>query len=167
VDESGVHLLLLLRLFGYSRRGKRFSSAKQYLKGRKLNLLSAIGYETGLVAYRITEDNTTTTDFNAFILEQVLPLVPIGGAIVLDNASFHKSAELQVAVELQDRKLLFLPPYSPIFNPIELSYGFLKGQLRKLRAEVTLFNLVPTLQHALHDITPALVQSWYSKCMYC
>jgi len=167
VDESGIHLLLLLRLFGYTRRGKRFSKAKQYLKGKKLNLLSAISYDLGLTAYRITEENTTTTDFNAFILEQVLPLVPIGGAIVLDNASFHKSYELQVAIELQGRQLIFLPPYSPIYNPIELSYSFLKDHLRSLRAEVTANNLVPTLQHALHAITPQLVQSWFKKCMYC
>lgn len=166
VDESGIHLLLLLRVFGYTRRGKRYSKAKQYLKGKKLNLLSAINYNLGLVAYRITDANTTTTDFNSFILEQVLPSVPPEGVIILDNASFHHSDELRAAIELQGRHLLFLPPYSPIYNPIELSYSFVKEKLRQLRAEVNHLNLVPTLQHALHDITPQLVQSWYRKCMY-
>jgi len=155
-----------LRLFGYTRRGKRLPKARQYLRGKKLNLLSAISYNLGLAAYRITDENTTATDFNDFILEQVLPLVPIGGAIILDNASFHKSIELQAAVESQGRFLIFLPAYSPIFNPIELSYGFIKSELRRLRAQVRYTNLVPALEQALHEITPAYVQSWFTKCMY-
>jgi len=166
VDESGIHLLLLLRLFGYTRRGRRYTRARQYLKGKKLNLLSAIDYTTGLVAYRITGDNTTTTDFNAFLIEQVVPRVRVGGAIVLDNASIHHCYELQAAVEMMGRHLIFLPPYSPIYNPIELSYGFIKGQLRKIRAEISPLNLVPALQHTLHSITPTLTQSWFKKCMY-
>lgn len=58
--------------------------------------MSAIGYEEGLVAYRLVLENTTATDFNSFILNELLPNVPVGGVIIMDNASIHKCPELQV-----------------------------------------------------------------------
>jgi len=163
VDESGIHLLLLLRLFGYSKKGKEFRKVQRYLKGKKVNLISAIGYTDGLVAYRLIEENTTTTEFNRFIIDDCLPNVPIGGAIVMDNASIHKCAELKAEIELLGRHLIFLPPYSPIYNPIELSFGFIKGTLQKIRATVTDENLIPTICEALRQMTPEMVQSWFDK----
>lgn len=71
-----------------------------------------------------------TIDFNAFITECILPKIPLGAVIVLDNAAFHKSTILEGFVEIYGRYLLFLPPYSPDLNPIEISYGWLKKQLK-------------------------------------
>lgn len=64
------------------------------------------------------------------------------------------------------RFLLFLPAYSPIYNPIELSYGFLKGKLKKMGVRVEEKQLLPAIAEALQEITPALVQGWFSKCNY-
>jgi len=166
VDESGIHLLLLLRLFGYARKGTKFSNVRRYLKGLKLNLLSAVSFNGGLVAFRVIDENTTTTDFNRFILDDLLPNVPVGGVIVLDNASIHKCLELKAEVEMLGRHLIFLPPYSPTFNPIELSFGFIKGKLQQFRSQITDENLIPTLCYALYQITPDLVQKWFEKCSY-
>jgi transposase len=49
---------------------------------------------------------------------------------VLDNAAFHKAVQLEALVEMMGCKLLWLPPYSPDLNPIEISYGWMKKQIK-------------------------------------
>ena len=90
MDESGVHLLLLFRAYGYERKGRCLPHLRQYLKGEKLNLLLAIKHDR-ITAFHIIKDNTTTADFIDFIVEKVLPNVPVGSVVILDNASIHKS----------------------------------------------------------------------------
>ncbi len=50
----------------------------------------------------------------------------------MDNASFHRAPELQAMIQILGRELLFLPPYSPELNPIELSYSWLKREVKVL-----------------------------------
>ena len=65
----------------------------------------------------------------AYFREMLLPFIPSGGVIVLDNASFHHSPELLALVESHGCSLLFLPPYSPDLNPIEHVWAKLKKEL--------------------------------------
>ena len=107
-----------------SRRSKRWSI---------LPVISVDGY----LAWEIYQDSFTQERFNAFIEMYVLPLMqPYSeGApccvLVMDNHSIHHSEEL---VEMCDRKgihLVYLPPYSPDFNPIEQSFAQMKAWMRK------------------------------------
>jgi len=62
--------------------------------------------------------------------ETLLPFLPAGSIIVLDNASFHRSVALRILVEAAGCTLLFLPVYSPDLNPIEHIWATVKRKLR-------------------------------------
>lgn len=104
--------------------------------------------------------------FTLFVEEELLPRLPEGRVLVLDNASIHHSISLQEAVEKAGSQLLFLPPYSPDFNPIELLWGWLKDQVRALaprddqQRRESIFSVSATRppQHAW---------AWFHKCGLC
>ena len=62
--------------------------------------------------------------------KQFLPALPPGAVIVMDNASFHRKAQLIPLAQKYGFRLIFLPPYSPEFNPIENFWAWLKRYLR-------------------------------------
>jgi len=68
-------------------------------------------------------------------VDELLPRLPQGRVLVLDNARIHKSHSLREAVELEGHQLLFLPTYSPDFNPIELVWSWLKNWVRHFAPE--------------------------------
>ena len=70
--------------------------------------------------------------FNAWLQKALLPSLPKGKVLILDNASFHRSEKTKQLVEEFGCKLLFLPPYSPDLNPIEKYWANLKVKIREL-----------------------------------
>jgi transposase len=81
------------------------------------------------------EGTTTATVFEAYYVEQALaPNLRRGQIVVVDNLGAHKGARVRELIEEQDCQLLYLPPYSPDFNPIEEAFSKIKGALRKAGA---------------------------------
>jgi len=155
----------VLHISGYSLKGRKPVKIRRYTNSKKANVLSCIGWE-GLVAHRITAECTKSIDFNSFIMDLVVPNIPIGSRIVLDNASFHQAVELKAAVELLGRKLEFLPPYSPDLNPIEISYGYVKGQMNDYYLSTRFPDLIKSIAFVMDTISGKLTQSWYRRCLY-
>lgn len=165
LDETGVDLNTIKRKYGRASVGKKASTIRKYVRTKRLNLLSCIGWK-GLTGYRIIEDATSSIDFNSFV-NDLLPAIPLGSVLVIDNASFHQAAALQAAVELQGMQLIFLPPYSPDLNPIELSYGWLKSNLRsELELNWRKFDMAAAISLVYSSITDELTQNWFNKCFY-
>jgi len=129
LDETGLDFNSFKRRFGRALVGIKANMVRKYVRTKRANIISCIGWD-GVTGYRAIEDSTTTTDFNSFIID-LLPLLPPSSVLVLDNASFHKSPMLVAIVKSYGHHLLFLPPYSPDLNPIELSYSWLKKKLRE------------------------------------
>lgn len=77
--------------------------------------------------------------FNTWLKEMLIPNLIPGQVLILDNASFHKSAESQKLVEAAGCKILFLPPYSPDLNPIEKYWANMKKKVRELLKGVQTF----------------------------
>ena len=75
--------------------------------------------------------------FEFWFEKQLLPALPPGAVIVMDNASFHRKARLICVAQKYGFRLIFLPPYSPEFNPIEKVWSWLK---RRLRSSLASFN---------------------------
>ena len=82
--------------------------------------------------------------FEAYIKTQLAPWLQPGGVVIADNLSSHKSAVAQALLKAQGNWLLFLPPYSPDLNPIEMAFSKLKAHLRRMKARTsdTLFETV-------------------------
>ncbi len=92
-----------------------------------------------------------------------MPALRPGQVVVLDNLSVHKSAEARAAIEAAGCRLLFLPAYSPDFNPIELAFAKLKQALRRAAAR-TDDALVEAIGAALAAITAAAARAFFAHC---
>ena len=129
VDETGVDSSNFHRRFARAPRGQRGQHIHQYVRNKKYTVLSCIGWN-GVVAFRVILNSAKSADFDSFIIESVLPNIPENSAIILDNATIHKASGLEATVQIFGSELIFLPPYSPDLNPIEISYSHFKRGFR-------------------------------------
>lgn len=86
---------------------------------------------TGLVAPFVLDGPINRDAFQAYVDCVLVPELSPGDIVVMDNLPSHKGAAAREAIEAAGASLLFLPPYSPDFNPIELAFSKLKAMLRK------------------------------------
>lgn len=119
----------------------------------------------GVEAVMEVEGAVNTASFTVY-LEQVLgPGLQPGDVVVLDNLKVHKAAGLAELVEARGARLLYLPPYSPDFTPIELAFSKLKTHLRSAAAR-TREALKTALDAALAWITAEDAHNWFDHCGY-
>jgi transposase len=101
--------------------------------------------------------------FLPWLRDWLLPTVAPGTPIVLDNLSVHRNAAVRTTVEAAGCQLMYLPTYSPDFNPIELAFAKLKPHLRGVAARA-LAPLLDAIGVGLSDITPADCTGSYRHC---
>ena len=87
-----------------------------------------------LVLDRRVGGGTTRARFLAFVVDVLCPALAPGRTVVMDNLWAHKTPEVRAAVEAVGCSVLFVPPYSPDYNPIERLWSKLKGVLRRIAA---------------------------------
>ncbi len=90
--------------------------------------------------------------FDAFISQKLLPELWPGAVVVMDNCDLHKSDEIEALIQSVGAKLIYLPPYSPDFSPIENCWSKIKGILRKIGAR-TYPDLLTALETAFLSVT--------------
>jgi transposase len=88
-----------------------------------------------------------------------------GNIVVMDNLSSHKRPEVRALIEAAGARILYLPPYSPDFNPIEKAFAKLKALLRKA-AERTVEGLWRAIGRLVDLITPAEARNYFKSCGY-
>ncbi len=103
--------------------------------------------------------------FVAYVEQQLVPSLRPGDVVVLDNLSSHKRARVRQAIEGAGCALLYLPPYSPDLNPIELAFAKLKGLLRKAGRR-TVEGLWSFLGGALDLFTAQECRNYFRHCGY-
>lgn len=94
-----------------------------------------------------------------------MPTLRQGDVVILDNLPAHKSAAAREAIEAAGAQMLFLPPYSPDFNPIEMAFSKLKAILRKAAAR-TVADLWDAIRDALPRFTPKECANYFSAAGY-
>src|SRR5689334_19156936 len=119
----------------------------------------------GLYEPWLIEGAMNTETFEWYIREQLAPRLRPGQIVVLDNLSVHKAASIRQALAARGCHLLFLPPYSPDFTPIEQAFSKLKAILRGLGAR-THEALWDAVRLALDAITPADALAWFAHAGY-
>jgi transposase len=163
VDETGLHLAFVRR-YGRAPGGQRVSQGVPLRVGTAVTVVGALTVN-GLEAV-MSLDGALNQDSFATYLDQVLgPTLVPGDVVVLDNLPVHKVAGMAARVEARGARLLFLPPYSPDFAPIEQAWSKLKTALRTAAARSR-----QALEQALTDavawITTQDVQNWFDHCGY-
>ena len=157
VDEMGTNVSLC-PLYAWSRKGERAFGSAPRNWGKNVTLLASITHR-GLGPCLAVEGSTTREVFEAYLEQVLAPALRPGRVVVMDNLSAHKGGRVKEIVEARGCELLYLPPYSPDFNPIEQAFSKIKGLLRRARAR-TRESLIEAM---FHPITPwSLV--WMASC---
>lgn len=163
VDESGV-TTEMTRRYGWGACSERVREAVPAGHWRTLTVLAALSCE-GVLASMSIESPTDGDVFLAFV-EQVLgPKLQPGHLVILDNLGAHKVDGVRQAIESRGALVLYLPPYSPDFNPIEQAWSKLKQLLRGIKARI-LEHLEPALDQAIAAITPHDARAFFRHCGY-
>lgn len=163
IDESGV-TTSMVRTYGRSTRGERAIGRAPAGRYERLTLLGAITL-SGVSAIMTIPAFTNRAVFAAFVHEILVPTLRPGQIVVLDNLPAHKYPEVEEAIRTAGCRLLFLPRYSPEFNPIEPCWSKLKNHLRS-RGARTLENLNEAVGEALQMITAQNARGWFTHCGY-
>lgn len=117
----------------------------RFLKGERLRAKAPFGHwctQTliaglrcgGLVAPWVVNAPMNRLIFDTYVETQLAPVIGPGDVIILDNLAAHKSQKAEKLLRAKGAWLLFLPPYSPDLNPIEMAFAKLKAHLRKTAA---------------------------------
>jgi transposase len=139
IDECGFSLDLH-RKYGWTIGGGRCFEVVPVNTGQNRSVVGAYSWPsdsnpTGLWALWQKLGAWNRECFELFLCDGLLPLLPPGSVLVMDNASIHKGTEIESMVTAAGCSLLYLPPYSPDFNPIEPVWSWLKHQVRIAKPE--------------------------------
>jgi len=132
-DESGVDEHMQ-NDYALSEKGIRAYGERGNGRKKRIGLIAAIGAK-GLKAPFQVEGNVDGEFLEKYFREYLVQELEEGQVVVMDNASYHKRAGIKEAIEEAGCKLLFLPTYSPDFNPIEQVWSQLKGKIKKLKRD--------------------------------
>ena len=127
------------RNYGYAIKGERcYGSHDCGSKGRTNAIGALIGNR--LLTISLFDCNVDTAVFSIWLKQDLLPKLPQGSVLVMDNASFHKNKLIEEEVKKAGHFLEYLPSYSPDLNPIEHKWAQAKSRRRKLKCDIdTLF----------------------------
>jgi transposase len=123
----------MARLHGRALRGQRLRASIPHGHWKTTTFIGALRL-TGMTAPMVLDGPMTGAWFLAYVEQVLIPTLSPGDVVILDNLPAHKGAAAREAVEAAGAKLLFLPPYSPDFNPIENAFSKMKAMLRKAAA---------------------------------
>jgi len=132
IDETAV-TTKMTRLRGRAARGARLEADAPFGHWRTQTFIAGLRVDE-LTAPWVLDGPMNRAAFDAYIETQLAPILQPGDVVIADNLSSHKSARAQAHLKVQGNWLLFLPPYSPDLNPIEMAYSKLKAHLRRLNA---------------------------------
>lgn len=154
----------MTRNYGRAPRGQRVNEATPQGRWEVLTMLAALTVR-GLEAPMTIAAPTDGDIFLAYLEQVLCPRLRPGQVVVMDNLSAHKVAGVREQIEATGARLIYLPPYSPDFNPIEQAWSKVKQILRSLKAR-TAEALETAVAEALAAITAANAIAWFSHCGY-
>lgn len=163
LDETSVNLSFT-RLYGRAAPNQRVVASTPQPSGPSLTLLAVVGWN-GLTAPLVVPGAITGAIFSSYLAQCVAPTLRRGDVLLMDNLSAHKVSGVEAVVQARGAHLMYLPPYSPDLNPIELVWSKGKTLLRGLQAR-TFATLLPALKQALLAITTQDIHGWFAHCGY-
>ncbi len=164
VDECGTHTSLA-PIYGYAPRGERLRLSVPRKRGiENTTLLASMSLE-GMGPTLAVEGATTTVVFEAYVEQVLAPSLKEGQMVVMDNLGAHRPKRVRELIEQRGCELLYLPSYSPDYNPIEEAFAKLKRLLRKACAR-TKEALVEAIAAALSAISAQDARGFFEHAGY-
>lgn len=163
IDESGAKTNMT-RSRGRAPRGQRVIERVPHGHWQTTTMISAIR-STGPCAAAVVSGATDTDVFLAYVQHVLVPQLRTGDVVILDNLQPHKPQQVREMIEAAGAALLYLPPYSPDFNPIENMWSKVKQHLRSAAAR-TFETLLEAIDAALASISSSDCVGFFRNCGY-
>jgi transposase len=163
LDETGINTKMT-RLRGRAPKGKRCIAAVPH--GHWMTTTFTAGLRQGkLVAPMLLDGPMDGEHFLAYVEQILVPEVVPGDIVVMDNLPAHKPEAVPTAIEAAGAYLLYLPPYSPDFNPIEMAFSKFKALVRAANAR-ELEHLWKAATGAIEKFTQTECRNYFIKAGY-
>jgi transposase len=163
VDGMGTNTSLS-PIYGWSKKGQRARCAVPRNRGKNTTVLASMSLE-GMGPSLAVEGATTTRVFETYVERILAPTLRKGQVVVMDNLSAHKGEGVRELIEGRGCELLYLPSYSPDFNPIEEAFSKIKNLIRKAQARSREV-LLEALGVAISAITDQDARGFFEHCGY-
>jgi len=163
IDETWIKTNMT-RLRGRAPRGQRLVDKTPHGHWKTSTVIGALGVE-GVRAGAVIDGPVNRAVFEAFVEQVLLDKLSPGDVVVMDNLSSHKGVRIRRLIESRGAELIFLPPYSPDLNPIEMVFSKIKQLLRSLACR-TRAELWDRLKPVLNAVTPEDALNCYRHCGY-
>lgn len=154
----------MARRRGRAHRGERCRAGIPHGHWKTTTLVAALRFD-GLTAPMVLDGAMTGAAFLAYVRQLLAPTLRNGDIVVMDNLPAHKITGVRQEIEAAGAKLLYLPPYSPEFNPIEQVFAKLKALLRKAAAR-TIDALWTAIAAALDAFTTQECANYFTNSGY-
>jgi len=128
IDESGIDMNIC-QSRGWGKKGEKLLGKKSGKHYQRTNIIAGL-VNNKAIAPRVFNGSCNTEFFNRWVEQELIKELKPGQYVVMDNASFHKSAKTIELIESVGCKVIFLPPYSPDLNPIEKFWANMKRWIK-------------------------------------
>lgn len=163
IDETGT-TVEMSRDYARSPEGQRVQEDKPRNYGDVITVIGALNLQ-GLPAVMTIRGGTTKEMFRAYVQKVLVPELKPGDQVVMANLAAHKDTRVRDMIEAAGAKIIFLPPYSPEWNPIELAWSWLKRWLKTAaaRTEEGVNNAIAMAMRVIGSEAP---RNWIRHCGY-
>ena len=131
----------------------------------KTTTVTAALRASGPFAVELMDGATNGVRFRAYVADVLVPALKPGDTVVMDNLAAHKVVGVRQVIETAEARLLYLPPYSPDFNPIEMAFAKLKALLRTAAAR-TVLDLWAAIREAFTRFKPDECRNYLAAAGY-
>jgi transposase len=163
LDESGVNTNLTRR-YGRAKWKERVRDSTPLNTPKTTTILSSVRADGKTVA-KFFSGSMNGDLFLDYIQHDLAPTLHAGDLVIMDNLRCHKVSGVKKAIEKIGAQVLYLPPYSPDFNPIEMMWAKIKAILRKIKAR-TVDTLLDALPHVFQAISVSDIIGWFRESGY-
>jgi transposase len=163
VDEMGTNISLS-PLYGWAKKGERAQCSVPRNRGKNTTLLSSMSMQ-GMGPSLAVEGATNREVFETYVELILAPTLQRGQVVVMDNLTAHKGERVRELIEGQGCELVYLPPYSPDFNPIEEAFSKIKGLMRKAEAR-SREALLEAMGSAISALSGEDARGFFEHCGY-
>ena len=163
IDETGANTKMTRR-YGRSARGRRLVANVPHAHWKTTTFVGALRLD-GLTAPLVIDGPMNGALFRAYVEQQLAATLRAGDVVIMDNLAAHKVKGVRAAIEAVGARVVYLPPYSPDFNPIEQAFAKLKWLLRSA-AERTIDGLHQAIADALERFAPAECRNYFRNSGY-
>jgi transposase len=163
IDETWASTNMARR-YGRAPRGRRLRIGVPHGHWKTTTFVAGLR-TSGLVAPFVLDGPINRDAFETYVEKVLVPELRPGDVVVMDNLSSHKGPRVRALIEEAGGTLLYLPPYSPDFNPIENAFAKLKALLRKA-AQRTVEGLWTAIGRLLDAFTPRECANYFAAAGY-